>query len=88
MAEVEFKPNRKGFIELLNSTATQSMLKGSASRIASAAEGMSYRNSTYTADVQPGKVRAHARASTASRGAYWSAFKKHSLTSSIDAGRL
>ena len=88
MAEVKFKPNSKGFIELLNSNPLQFELRESANRICDAAEAMSYRNSEYAADVQSGKVRAHARASTASRGAYWSAVKKHSLTSSIDAGRL
>lgn len=88
MADVDFKPNPKGFVELLNSNPLQFELRESANRICDAAEAMSFRNSEYDADVQSGKNRAHARAKTASRGAYWSAFKRHSLTNAIDAGRL
>ena len=84
----EFKPNVAGFVELRNSAALQALELSSAQKIADAAESNSYRNSSYTTDVQAGKSRAHARASTASRGAYWSAMKRKSLTSAIDAGRV
>ena len=84
----DFKPNMAGFIELRNSSPLQFELREAADRIATAAEANSYRNSEYNADVRPGKTRAHARAITASRGAYWSAMKRKSLTSAIDAGRL
>lgn len=84
----DFKPNAAGFIEVRNSSALQALELSSAQRIADAAEANSYRNSSYVADVQAGKSRAHARASTASRGAYWSAMKRKSLTSAIDAGRV
>lgn len=86
--DFKFKVNEAGFIELRNSSALQALELSSARRIADAAKANSYRNSEYTADVQAGKSRAHARASSASRGAYWSAMKRKSLTSAIDAGRL
>lgn len=86
-----FAPNARGFNELRNSAAVQSDLLRRARAIAAKAESISnFANSEFTADVQPGKTRAHARASTNSRGAYWANFNKSGnkpLTAAIDAGR-
>lgn len=83
MGNVKFKPDARGFAALRNSSGVQEVLLGHAQAIACRASANSYRNSAYTADVRPGKTRAHARVSTATRGAYWSQVKRRTLSSAI-----
>lgn len=84
----EFKRNNAAFVALRNSPDVQAELLRRADMVANAAKSASWQNSEYKTDVQPGKSRAHARASTANREAWWSQFKgKHALLSAIDSAR-
>ena len=85
---IVFKKDSQGFINLMNSSACQAMLLGKAQAIASGSESRStYKDSDFVADVRPGRNRAHARAKSASRGAYWAALKQHVMTASIGDAR-
>lgn len=88
MAKVEFKPNTAGFVELRNSGAVQAHLLDRANSVQAAAQsGGRFANRQYTCDVQAGKSRAHARVSTASRGAYWDAMRNKTLALALDSAR-
>ena len=89
MANKIFEPNPAGFNALRNSEGVQRELLRRAELIASAATNLApLRGAQYGADVQPGKRRAHARAYSENRAAYWSNFNGNkTLVSAIDAGR-
>lgn len=86
MGDAKFVPDSKGFVALLNSQGVQDVLKARATAIAQTAESIG--GGKYSVDVQAGEYRAHARASTADRRAYWSNCKgeKRPLVSAMDAG--
>ena len=86
MGDAKFVPDSKGFIELLNSQGVQDVLRDRATTIAKTAESIG--GGKYAVDVRPGEHRAHARASSADRRAYWSNCKgeKRPLVSAMDAG--
>ena len=86
MGDAKFVPDSKGFIELLNSQGVQDVLRDRATAIAKTAESIG--GGKYSVDVRAGEYRAHARASTADRRAYWSNCKgeKRPLVSAMDAG--
>ena len=80
----KFVKDSNGFRALLNSTELQALLLSKAQAVANgAAAKSSYRDAAYTADVQPGKNRAHARAKSTTRGGYWSALKEKTLVTSL-----
>lgn len=70
--KIRFVKHESGIVSMLNSPALQGVLKSKAEVIKSTASAAAtYRGATYVTDVQPGRGRAHARASTASEGAWW-----------------
>lgn len=84
----EFRRNNAAFVALRNSPEVQAEILKRADAVANAALQSSWPRSEYKTDVQPGKSRAHARASTANREAWWSQFKgKHALLSAIDSAK-
>ncbi|MEG1433902.1 hypothetical protein [Eubacterium sp.] len=62
MADVKVRINSSGARQLLNSAAVQGELLKRAEKIKARADGMG--SGKYTADVQPGKNRAHAMVKT------------------------
>ena len=84
MADVKVVMNHAGAREILNSPEVQAELLARAGRIKSQART---HGGNYTADVQPGKSRAHARVSTADDEARKRNLQTNALLKSIDAGR-
>lgn len=71
-SKVKFVVNDAGFVELLNQGNVQSLCYEKASGLAASAQARAtYKDAEYSADVMPGSKRCHARAYTASKGAYW-----------------
>ena len=77
-AKVQFYATPGGLKAIANGAEVQAVcLKGAASAASQAAAIDGY---PYTADVQPGKFRAHARAtSQATPGAYWTGIRNKTL---------
>lgn len=85
MANVKVKINSSGARQLLNSTAVQGELLKRAEKIKARADGMG--SGKYTADVQPGKNRAHAMVKTTDFISKKSNAKHNTLLKSMDAGK-
>lgn len=84
---VRVKMNSAGAKALMNSPEIQADLLKRANRIKAAADGMA--SGKYEADVQPGKVRAHAMVKTPNGDfrTMASQRKHNTLLKSLDAGR-
>lgn len=63
MLSIEFELNNAGFRQLRNSPAMQAVLKEKADAVLARAGGSEY----YSADVQPGRTRAHAIVATSGK---------------------
>ncbi len=85
MANVKVKINSSGARQLLNSTAVQGELLKRAEKIKARTDGMG--SGKYTADVQPGKNRAHAMVKTTDIISKRSNAKHNTLLKSMDAGK-
>lgn len=71
-SRVRFVESRAGFVALRNSGPVQALCLDHAQDLAASAESRAtYKNAEYAADVRPGLARCHARAKTASEGAWW-----------------
>ena len=83
-----FERNNAAFAALRNSPEVQAVILRRADMVANAALQTSWPRSEYSTDVQPGRSRAHARATTANREAYWSQYKgRNALVAAIDSAR-
>ena len=81
MAKCWFHHSESGYQQVLRDHGTQQECLAVAQSIAASAEGRG--GGPYSCDVIPGKNRAHARASTATTGAYWREVKNRALSHSI-----
>lgn len=81
MGKSQYRINRKGYGEVLNDRHTQQECLSMAQYIGFAAQAMG--GGPYRCDVRPGLTRAHARATTDGRGAYFKELKTHALSRSI-----
>lgn len=85
MANVKVKINSSGARQLLNSTPVQGELLKRAEKIKARADGIG--SGKYSADVQPGKNRAHAMVKTTDIISKRSNAKHNTLLKSMDAGK-
>ena len=85
MSKVRVKMNIPGCIAYRNSDSVQSDLLDRAERIRAQAE--TFGSGHYTADVRPGRTRAHAMVKTTDARSIASNRKHNSLLKSIGAGR-
>ena len=85
MAKVRVRMNPSGVRDVLNAPGVQQDLLARAQRIAESASSVA--SGVFTADVQPGKNRAHAMAKTTDARSIASNAKHNSLLKSMDAGR-
>lgn len=81
MADVRVVLNLAGFRELRNSAGVQKLLLEYAQKAAGTASGMT--GESFTADVQPGAARAHARASTGSDAAVRANWQTNALVKGL-----
>ena len=81
MSTVRVVMNLAGVRAVRNSPEMQRVLLGHAERAASVASGMT--GEEFEADVQPGKTRAHARASTASDAAVRANWQTNALVKGL-----
>ena len=81
MSTVRVVMNLAGVRAVRNSPEIQQILLGHAERAASVASAMT--GESFTADVRPGKARAHARASTGSDAAVRANWKTNALVKGL-----
>lgn len=85
MANVKVKMNSAGARAILNSAGVQGNLLNRANGIKASAEGMG--NGKYSADVRPGKNRAHAMVKTTDFVSIKSNAKHNTLLKALGAGK-
>ena len=85
MADVTIKMNSSGARKILNGSAVQGDLLKRAEKIKARADGMG--SGEYSADVRPGKNRAHAMVKTTDFKSMASNAKHNTLLKSLDAGK-
>ncbi len=85
MAKWSVKMNGAGARNILNSNEVQNDLLKRAQRMKARAD--SFDDAIYSADVQPGRTRAHAMVKTTDIVSIRSNAKNNSLLKSVDAGR-
>lgn len=85
MADVTIKMNSSGARKILNGSAVQGELLKRAEKIKARADGMG--SGEYSADVRPGKNRAHAMVKTTDFKSMASNAKHNTLLKSLDAGK-
>ena len=85
MADVTVKMNSSGARQILNGSAVQGELLKRAEKIKARADGMG--SGEYSADVRPGKNRAHAMVKTTDFKSMASNAKHNTLLKSLDAGK-
>lgn len=86
MGDVEFKPNRAAFRQIMKSGPIRALLAQSASLMKASADSMG--SGVYAADVRDGAVSAHGMVKTTDIISRRSNAKHNSLLKSIDAGRV
>ncbi len=89
MAKVTFDLYGKGCTEILNSAAVQKALENSAKgMLASCEKGHVTKGAKYTADVRPGKKRAHGMVKADNYAARVDQSSHDTMTKAISSGKV